>query len=86
MNRIDIIVKMESLEKRKINFQNLLNDVNDRYNDKFTMGVGIDGTSYKRKYENGTTIEVDRNLFADYLERQIKSIEGEISELIGKLK
>lgn len=87
MTRMEIVTKLERIERTKEHLENLLHD-NLNYYTEYTIGAfTIVGSqhSYKKKYETNTGIVFDKERFAFFLKNEISALEGESAELIQKL-
>lgn len=84
MSRIDLIEKLNGLENRKINFENLYNDVQSPYMEQTSFFGQVKTRDFNKQY-NEELIFVDKKLFKEYLTKEIENLEIEIQELIKKL-
>lgn len=86
MKRIEIVDRLNLLEKRKEQFENLLNDVGDYYTKEIVFKATMDTSMFdrNRKYD-GHCIKVDKIIFIGYLKEEINKIESEIMRLIHML-
>lgn len=87
MTRLEIITKLNEIELRKQQFENLLNDASDYYCETIVIQADLTTTMFKnqRKYENGKSIQVSKDFFSEYLRREISELEIESDKLIEQL-
>ncbi len=84
MHRLEIINKLKELEERKTLFINLNNDINSHYTDKCFINAKIETKLFDKKYNN-ESIKVNKVIFTNYINEEIKIIEDHINKLIKEL-
>ncbi len=84
MNRIEIIEKLYNLEGRKKQFEAMKKDLEGRYFE--VCFIKPDISTGNRKYYQDISVEVNKTLFLDYVEKEILSMEKQINTLIKHLK
>jgi hypothetical protein len=84
MDRLKIVQEIDNLERRKIAFENVLEDIENFYFKKGSLFFNLDSTNYNKKY-NEVRIQFSNELMIDYLKKEIDELEIILTNKIDEL-
>lgn len=84
MDRLKIIENLEKLERRKNEFENLLNDCENHYFLGVSFNANLTTNSFSTKYDDSELV-CDPKKFKNYLKLEISDLEDRINGLIKEL-
>ena len=83
--RVKLAERLALLEHRYNVIERLMEDVKNRYAGEVAIRANVSGTLYERKYKE-EYIEVDRQMFWDYLNQERCMLDNLIDELIKEIQ